>query len=159
METTTLNLNPRPASGAIKNTKRIGRGIGSGHGKTATRGNNGAGQRSGYKKKLGFEGGQMPLIRRLPKFGFKAPFRVEYEEVNVSRIEESVKSGRLPKGETITPALLRATGMIKGGHAPVKILGNGEVSVAFTVQVHKVSKGAAAKIEKAGGKVEAITVA
>src|SRR5947209_13028880 len=158
METKTLILNPRPASGSVKNNKRVGRGIGSGHGKTATRGNNGAGQRSGYKKKLGFEGGQMPLVRRLPKFGFKSPFRIEYEEVNVSRLEESVKSGRLPKGETITPALLRASGMISGGHAPVKILGNGDVTVPFTVQVHKVSKGAAAKIEKAGGKIEAIAV-
>jgi len=158
MEKMTLILNPRPAAGSVKNNKRVGRGIGSGHGNTATRGNNGAGQRSGYKRKLGFEGGQMPLVRRLPKFGFKAPFRIEYEEVNVSRIEESVKSGRLPKGETITPALLRATGMISGGHAPVKILGNGDVTVAFTVQAHKVTKGAAAKIEKAGGKIEAITV-
>jgi large subunit ribosomal protein L15 len=152
----TLILNPRPASGAIKNNKRVGRGISSGHGKTSTRGSNGAGSRSGNKKKPGFEGGQMPLIRRLPKFGFKSPFRIEYEEVNVSRLEESVKSGRLPKDQPITPALLRASGLIKGGHAPVKILGNGDVSVAMTVQVHKISKGAAEKIEKAGGKIEAI---
>ncbi|MEI8134626.1 MAG: 50S ribosomal protein L15 [bacterium] len=152
----TLKLNPRPAAGAIKNNKRVGRGIGSGHGKTSTRGSNGAGSRSGNKRKLGFEGGQMPLSRRLPKFGFKAPFRVEYEEVNVSRLEEAAKSGRLPKGEPITPALLRAVGMITGGHARVKVLGVGDVTVAMTIQVHKVSKGAAAKIEKAGGKIEAV---
>lgn len=152
----TITLNPRPARGAVKNNKRVGRGIGSGHGKTSTRGSNGAGSRSGNKRKLGFEGGQMPLVRRLPKFGFTSPFRIEYEEVNVSRLEESVKSGRLPKGEPITPALLRSTGLIKGGHAPVKILGVGEVSVPMILQVHKVSKGAAAKIEKAGGKIEAI---
>jgi large subunit ribosomal protein L15 len=87
--------NPRPASGAIKSNKRIGRGAGSGHGKTATRGANGAGSRSGYKRKIGFEGGQIPMARRLPKFGFNSPFRTEYEEVNVSRIEEAVKSGKL----------------------------------------------------------------
>ncbi len=153
-----LILNPRPASGAIKSNKRVGRGIGSGHGKTSTRGSNGAGSRSGNKRKLGFEGGQMPLSRRLPKFGFTSPFRIEYEEVNVSRLEESMKSGRLPKGELITPALLRATGMIKGGHRPVKILGNVYVSVVMIVHVHKVSNGAAEKIEKACGKIEAMTI-
>ncbi len=149
-----LILNPRPAIGAVKNNKRVGRGEGSGHGKTSTRGSNGAGSRSGNKSKIGFEGGQMPLARRLPKFGFKAPFRVEYEEVNVSRLEEASKAGRFPKGEVITPALLRATGMVSKSHAPVKILGNGDLSVALNIKVHKVTKGATEKITKAGGTVE-----
>jgi large subunit ribosomal protein L15 len=146
----------RPASGAIKNVKRVGRGQGSGHGKTSTRGSNGAGSRSGAKFKIGFEGGQMPLSRRLPKFGFKAPFHVEYAEVNLDRIEESLKSGRLNASEPITPAILRATGIVATGHIPVKILGNGEISKAVTLKVHKVSKGAQAKIEAAGGKVEGL---
>lgn len=148
--------NPRPAPGAVKKMKRIGRGPGSGHGKTSTRGANGAGSRSGTKEKIGFEGGQMPKARIMPKFGFNSPFRIEYAEVNVSRLEEASKNGRLPKGETITPATLRAIGIIKGGHAPVKILGDGALSVALTVQAHKVTKGAQSKIEAAGGKVETI---
>jgi large subunit ribosomal protein L15 len=151
--------NPRPAKGAVKNVKRVGRGYGSGHGKTSTRGANGAGSRSGNKAKIGFEGGQMPKMRIMPKFGFKAPFRVEYEEVNVSRLEEAAKAGKLPKGQAITPAVLRAIGVISGGHAPVKILGDGTLSVALTVQAHKVTKGAQTKIEAAGGKVELVTAA
>ena len=153
-----LIINPRPSIGATKNVKRVGRGEGSGRGKTATRGSNGAAARSGFKRKIGFEGGQMPLARRLPKFGFKAPFRVEYEEVNVSRLEDAVKSGKLSKGAEITPALLRSTGIVSHGHAPVKILGNGDLSMAFTVKVHKVTKGAADKITKAGGKIESLEV-
>jgi large subunit ribosomal protein L15 len=139
--------------------KRIGRGYGSGHGKTSTRGANGAGSRSGNKAKIGFEGGQMPKMRIMPKFGFKAPFRIEYAEVNVSRLEEAAKAGKLPKGQTITPAILRTVGIITGGHAPVKILGDGALSVALTVQAHKVTKGAQSKIEAAGGKVEVIAAA
>ncbi len=148
--------NPRPAAGAIKNTKRIGRGPGSGHGKTSTRGAKGAGSRAGYKTKMGFEGGQMPMVRIMPKFGFKAPFRIDYAEVNVSRLNEAASAGKLPKGETVTPAVLRAIGVISGGHQPVKILGDGELSVALTVQAHKITKGAQSKIEAAGGKVELI---
>lgn len=151
---TTGNL--RPAGGAIKNVKRVGRGQGSGHGKTSTRGSNGAGSRSGTKFKIGFEGGQMPLARRLPKFGFKSPFSVEYAEVNLGLIEEFLKSGRLSSSEPITPAILRATGIVSKAHIPVKVLGNGEISKAVTVKVHKVSKGAQAKIEAAGGKVEGL---
>jgi large subunit ribosomal protein L15 len=146
--------NPRPASGAIKSNKRIGRGAGSGHGKTATRGANGAGSRSGYKRKIGFEGGQIPMARRLPKFGFNSPFRTEYEEVNVSRIEEAVKSGKLSKSDILTPELLLSRGITSRSYNPVKILGNGDLSIAITVKVQKVSKGAADKIAKAGGKVE-----
>lgn len=149
--------NPRPAPGSIKNTKRIGRGQGSGHGKTATRGSKGAGSRSGYKQKRGFEGGQMPMMRIMPKFGFNSPFRVDYAEVNVSRLEEAVSKGYLPKGEVITPAILRAIGVISGGHQPVKILGDGELKSKLTIQAHKFTKGAQTKIEAAGGKVELLT--
>jgi large subunit ribosomal protein L15 len=148
--------NLRPAIGAIKKVKRVGRGQGSGHGKTSTRGSNGAGSRSGAKFKIGFEGGQMPLSRRLPKFGFKSPFRVEYAEVNLERIEDCLKSGKLTGSEPITPALLRATGIVSKGHVPVKILGNGEITKAVTIKVHKVTKGAQAKIEAAGGTVEGL---
>ncbi len=151
--------NPRPAAGARKNTKRIGRGYGSGHGKTSTRGAKGAGSRYGNKAKIGFEGGQMPMARIMPKFGFTSPFRVEYAEVNVSRLEEAVQAGKISKGATVTPATLRAVGIINGGHAPVKILGDGALTVSLTVQAHKVTKGAVAKIEAAGGKVEALATA
>jgi large subunit ribosomal protein L15 len=145
----------RPALGAVKSNKRIGRGQGSGHGRFATRGMNGASSRSGYKRKVGFEGGQITLARRLPKFGFNSPFRVEYEEVNVSRLQEAINSGAIGKNEVITPELLQATGIVSRSYSPVKILGNGDISVALTVKVQKVSKGAQEKIEKAGGKVEA----
>src|SRR5437773_9432209 len=119
--------NPRPAMGANKTRKRVGRGEGSGHGKTSTRGSNGAGSRSGHKFKAGFEGGQMPLARRLPKFGFHSPFRVEYQVVNVDRIDELIAAGRLPKGEQITPGSLWQAGVISRSNKPVKILGNGEL--------------------------------
>ncbi len=148
--------NLRPAFGSTKKVKRVGRGQGSGHGKTSTRGSNGAGSRSGTKFKIGFEGGQMPLSRRLPKFGFKSPFRVEYAEVNLDRIEECLKSGMISAKEPITPASLRASGIVAKSHIPVKILGNGDITKAVTIKVHKVSKGAQAKIEAAGGKVEGL---
>lgn len=146
--------NPRPASGATKSVKRVGRGQGSGHGKTATRGMNGAKSRSGNKLKAGFEGGQMPLARRLPKFGFKSPFRVEYQILNVDALEACVTNGRLPKGEVITPELLWEAGLINRSKLPVKILGNGEITTAISVRAHKISATAKQKIEAAGGKAE-----
>src|SRR6476469_8417824 len=97
------NMNPRPAAGSTKNVKRVGRGQGSGHGKTSTRGENGAKSRSGHKFKAGFEGGQMPLARRLPKFGFHSPFRTEYQILNLDALEVCVTNGRLPKDQVITP--------------------------------------------------------
>jgi large subunit ribosomal protein L15 len=145
----------RPALGAVKSVKRIGRGQGSGHGRFSTRGMNGAASRSGYKRKVGFEGGQITLARRLPKFGFNSPFRTEYEEVNVSRLQEAIDSGLIVKNEVVTPELLLSTGVVSRSYNPVKILGNGDISVALTIKVQKVSKGAQQKIEKAGGKVEA----
>ena len=149
-----IGNNPRPAKGAVKNTKRIGRGQGSGHGKTAARGMNGAKSRSGHKFKAGFEGGQMPLARRLPKFGFHSPFRVEYQVINIDALENCVKIGRLPAGETITPDLLWEVGLINRATMPVKVLGSGDITTAMNVEAHKVSKSAAEKIEKAGGTVK-----
>ena len=151
-------MNPRPAKGATKNTKRIGRGQGSGHGKTSTRGENGAKSRSGAKFKAGFEGGQMPLARRLPKFGFHSPFRVEFQIINVESLEACVSIGRLPKGETITPELLLAAGLINKTNVPVKVLGAGELKSKINVEVHKISKSAIEKIEKAGGTAKQLFV-
>ncbi|MDP4198832.1 MAG: 50S ribosomal protein L15 [Bacteroidota bacterium] len=146
--------NPRPAVGANKNRKRVGRGEGSGHGKTSTRGSNGAGSRSGNKYRAGFEGGQMPLARRLPKFGFHSPFRTEYQILNVDALEMCIANGRLPQGQTITPDTLWEAGLINRQGMPVKILGNGELSQKLNVQAHKISKSAIEKIEKAGGTAE-----
>jgi len=95
----------------------------------------------------------MPLARRLPKFGFKSPFRVEYQVINLDAIEACVTNGRIPKGEAITPDLLWEVGLVNRSAYPVKVLGTGEITQAVTVQVHRVSKSAQEKIEKAGGKV------
>ena len=143
--------NPRPARGAKKSPKRVGRGEGSGMGKTSTRGSNGAGSRSGNKYRAGFEGGQMPLARRLPKFGFHSPFRTEYQILNVDALEACVTTGRLPKDQTITPDTLWEAGLINRQGMPVKILGNGEITTKVNVQAHKISKSAIEKIEKVGG--------
>ena len=136
---------PRKAS---EKRKRVGRGMGSGMGKTATRGSKGQWSRSGTRLMRGFEGGQMPLHRRLPKRGFKNIFREEYAIVNLDRLAEL--------GETeITPEVLKKAGVIHG-KAPVKILGNGELKTAITVHAHKFSKSAQEKITKAGGKFEVL---
>ncbi len=148
--------NPRPAVGANQNRKRVGRGEGSGHGKTSTRGSNGAGSRSGNRYKAGFEGGQMPLARRLPKFGFHSPHRTEYQVVNIDTLEACVSNGRLPKDQTITPDILWAAGLINRQGMPVKILGNGELKQKVAIEAHKLSKSAVEKIEKAGGTAKAI---
>ena len=139
----------KPAKGATKKPKRVGRGPGSGHGKTSTRGHKGHRQRSGFRAKLGFEGGQMPLVRRIPKRGFTNIFRVDYEIVNVE-----VLSKFKPNTE-VTPELLKEKGIIKGKHR-LKILGNGDISHPLTVKAHKFSKSAREKILKAKGKVEQI---
>src|ERR1019366_4103154 len=138
--------NLRPPKGATHKKKRVGRGPGSGHGKTATRGNKGAQSRSGFRFKRGFEGGQMPLHRRVPKRGFHNPFRVEYEVVNLDTL-----AMRFEAGTVITPDLLREHGLVPGGTSPVKILGRGEVAKALTVRAHKFSGTAAEKIQAAGG--------
>src|SRR5579862_8138274 len=143
--------NLRPPKGAKHAKKRIGRGQGSGNGKTAGRGHKGAKSRSGFHYKRGFEGGQMPLHRRVPKRGFHNPFRIEYEVVNLDLIGE-----KFDAGTTVTPELLRERGFVGGGDRPVKILARGEISKALTVRAHKFSGKAAEKIKAAGGAAEAI---
>jgi large subunit ribosomal protein L15 len=139
-----------PARGAKKRRKRIGRGPGSGHGKTATKGHKGLLARSGGGKRPGFEGGQMPLVRRVPKYGFTNPFRTEYAIVNVKSFEQWTGGG------TITPQALVDAGLVKRKHLPIKILGTGELTKPLVIQAHKFSKSAEAKIQAAGGRVEVI---
>jgi large subunit ribosomal protein L15 len=140
-----------PAPGSRKGPKRVGRGHGSGHGGTSGRGDNGQLSRAGGGKGPGFEGGQNPLYMRLPKLrGFKNRFRTEYVVVNVSRLEE-----RFSAGDTVDIDALHSAGLIKSRTAPVKVLGDGDITKALTVRVDKVSGPAKAKIEAAGGTVEA----
>lgn len=140
----------KPAAGSRKKRMRVGRGPASGKGKTAGRGMNGQLSRSGGGKRAGFEGGQTPLAMRLPKLpGFTNINRVEYLPVNVKRLEEKFEAGDVVNGET-----LKAKGIIKHQDALVKVLGDGDLTKALTVQVDKVSASAKAKIEAAGGKVE-----
>ena len=143
--------NLTPAAGSRKNTKRIGRGQGSGHGKTSTKGHKGAKSRSGHKFKLWFEGGQMPLSRRVPKFGFRSRNREEAQGVNVQSLERLVVEKRL-KGSAVNPELMHSLGLISKKHGPVKILGNGDLKAKLEVSAHAFSKSAIAKIEAAGGK-------
>ena len=140
----------RPKPGSRRARKRVGRGHGSGSGKTAGRGENGAKSRSGFKNKKGFEGGQLPLVRRLPKRGFHNPFSTEWAEVNVDQLV------RFDAGAVVDEAALREAGMIKGRFDKVVILGRGEIDRALTVKVHRVSAGAVSKIEAAGGTVEVL---
>ena len=140
--------NLAPAKGATKNSKRIGRGQGSGKGGTATRGTKGAQARAGYEHKIGFEGGQMPIQRRLPKFGFKNPTRVEYKAINLSDIQALVEAASLTE---INVEDIRNAGLATKNEL-VKILGNGEITAAVTVNADAFSKSAIAKIEAAGGK-------
>jgi len=135
---------------ATEKRKRVGRGMGSGMGKTSTRGHKGQRSRSGSRMIRGFEGGQMPLHRRMPKRGFTNIFRKEFNIVSLERLAELGET-------TINPDVLRKAGVIKTKH-PVKILGDGELKVALTVSAHKFSKSAQEKITKAGGKVEVLTV-
>jgi large subunit ribosomal protein L15 len=146
--------NLRPPRGARRNRKRVGRGPGSGHGKTASRGSKGAKSRSGFRFKRGFEGGQMPLHRRVPKRGFHNPFRVEYAVVNLDTLAEVFEAG-----SSVTPELLRERGLVRQAHVPVKVLGRGEISKQLTVHAHKFSGSAAEKIAAAGGAAELIETA
>ena len=142
-----MNLsNLRAPRKANENKKRVGRGMGSGMGKTSTRGHKGQGSRSGSSLMRGFEGGQMPLHRRLPKRGFTNIFKTEYEVVNLDRL------ATLDATE-ITPEVLRKAGIVTSKNTLVKVLGQGELSKALTVHAHKFSKSAQEKIEKAGGKI------
>ena len=146
-----ISLNSlKPPTGSTHKKKRVGRGPGSGLGKTAGRGEKGQKSRSGYSRKIGFEGGQMPLHRRVPKRGFHNPFRVEYAVVNLDTLAE-----RFEEGMTITPELLRERGL-----APttglIKVLARGDISKRLTVQAHKFSGKAAEKIAAAGGAAEVL---
>ena len=141
----------KPSPGSRRNRKRVGRGPGSGTGKTSGRGEKGQKSRSGYSAKRGFEGGQMPLHRRVPKRGFTNIFRIEYRTVNVDRLNE------LPAGSEVTPESLQKAGLLRKGRKPVKILGNGELKVALNVRAHRYTGSATKKIEAAGGKAEVIS--
>jgi large subunit ribosomal protein L15 len=141
-----------PAKGAKKTRKRIGRGPGSGTGKTAGRGHKGQKSRSGYSRRYGFEGGQMPLVRRIPKRGFTNIFRVEFQVVNLRDLDRVFGDG-----ETVSVEALVEKGLVRGGKRPVKVLGDGELTKKLTVQAHKFSASAKAGIEKAGGSCEVVT--
>jgi large subunit ribosomal protein L15 len=144
-----MNLsNIRAPKKAAENKKRVGRGMGSGMGKTSTRGHKGQRSRSGSRMMRGFEGGQMPLHRRMPKRGFTNIFRQEFNIVNLEKLA-------LLGETTITPDVLRKVGVIKSKH-PLKVLGDGELTIAITVHAHKFSKSAQEKITKAGGKFEVL---
>ncbi|MEQ1895882.1 MAG: 50S ribosomal protein L15 [Vicinamibacterales bacterium] len=147
-----MNLsNLKPAQGSKHSKKRVGRGQGSGQGTQAGRGHKGAQSRSGYKSKRGFEGGQMPLHRRIPKRGFHNPFRIEYAVVNLDVLVE-----RFDAGTVVTPELLRERGIIHGASL-VKVLARGDIAKALTVKAHKFSGKAAEKLAAAGGTAEIIS--
>lgn len=139
----------KPASGSTKGKKRIARGQGSGKGGTATRGHKGAQSRSGYSKKVGFEGGQMPLQRRVPKFGFKNNNKVVMKPINLDDLQTVSESKKLKE---ITPEILRQNGMA-GKNDIIKVLGRGKLSAKLTVKAHKFSKTAQEAIERAGGSI------
>jgi large subunit ribosomal protein L15 len=142
--------NLKPARGAVRSRKRVGRGPGSGLGKTSGRGEKGQKSRSGYSRKVGFEGGQMPLHRRVPKRGFHNRFRKEYAEVNLGRLEA------FDAGTIVTPELLLKRGVIKKLRDGVKVLAKGSLSKALTVRAHKFSAKAQETIAGAGGKAEVL---
>ena len=145
--------NLKPSQGSKKNKKRVGRGHGTGQGAQAGRGHKGAQSRSGFKFKRGFEGGQMPLHRRIPKRGFHNRFRVEYAVVNLDVLSE-----RFDAGTVVTPELLREQGIVRGARQPIKVLARGDVSKKLTVRAHKFSGKAAEKIAAAGGTAEVLAV-
>lgn len=140
----------KPPQGAKTKAKRVGRGPGSGLGKTAGRGHKGQGSRAGGLKAAGFEGGQMPLQRRVPKRGFNNPFRKRYAEVNVRELE------RFAADAVVDETLLRQSGMVKGAWEGVKLLGTGQITKPLVVKVHRCSGAAREKIEAAGGRIEVI---
>ncbi len=142
-----------PAKGSRKRKVRVGRGMGSKMGKTAGAGNKGQQSRRGYSRRRGFEGGQMPLHRRIPKRGFHNPFGVKFSIVNLEELNA------FPAGETVTPELLRAHGFVRRATDPIKVLGDGELKNSLTIHAHAFSASAKEKITKAGGKFEVVQVA
>ena len=147
--------NLKYAEGSRKKRKRVARGEGSGHGGTATRGMNGQMSRSGANHKAWFEGGQMPLQRRIPKFGFTNKFKIYYQVVNVDSLEKVVSSKKLGD-KAITPESLKEYGLISTTKLPVKLLGNGELKTKLKIQVNAFSQSAKEKVEAAGGSIETI---
>jgi len=139
-----------PAKGSRKRKVRVGRGIGSKLGRTSGKGNKGQKSRRGYSRRRGFEGGQMPLHRRIPKRGFHNPFGVAYSIVNLEELNV------FPEGETVTPELLRAHGFVRRATDPIKVLGDGELKTKLTVHAHAFSASAKEKIAKAGGTFEVV---
>jgi large subunit ribosomal protein L15 len=153
-EHNTVSLsNLGPAKGSRKKKVRVGRGIGSKLGKTSGAGNKGQKSRRGYSRRRGFEGGQMPLHRRIPKRGFHNPFTVEFSVINLEELNV------FPAGETVTPELLRAHGFIRRATGPIKVLGDGELKNKLIVHAHAFSASAKEKITKAGGTFEVVKVA
>ena len=146
----TLN-NLHPAKGSTHKKKRVGRGPGSGLGKTAGRGHKGQKSRSGYSSRPGFEGGQMPLQRRLPKRGFTNIFKKEWIEISLAKIEENFQAG-----DTVTPEVLHQRGLIKKAKHDLVILGNGDITKSLNISAHRFTKTAKDKIEKAGGSADVI---
>jgi large subunit ribosomal protein L15 len=142
----------KPAPGAKRTRRRVGRGPGSGAGKTAGKGHKGQKSRSGYSRRFGFEGGQMPLVRRLPKRGFTNNFRVEFQVVNLRDLERAFGDG-----DVVSPAALVEKGLARKGEKPVKILGSGELTKKLSVKAHKFSTSAQASIEKVGGSCEVVS--
>lgn len=145
--------NLKPADGSVKSTKRIARGEGSGHGGTSTRGHKGAKSRSGYKSKIGFEGGQMPLQRRVPKFGFTNPNRVEYNGINLDAIQTLADNGKVK--DTVAIQDLIDNGLVAKKDL-VKILGRGELKAKLTIEAHAFSASAKAAIEAQGGEAKTL---
>ncbi len=148
----------KPAKGATRRNKRLGRGVGSGKGgHSSTRGNKGQKSRTGnHRMPSWFEGGQMPLQRRVPKFGFKNPNRITYNVINLNQLSSHVESGKLSADVSITPDVLIAAGLIRKNDR-VKILGDGELSVALNIEVHAYSQSAKQKIQAAGGSIQPLS--
>jgi large subunit ribosomal protein L15 len=143
----------KPAPGATRTRRRVGRGPGSGAGKTAGKGHKGQKSRSGYSRRFGFEGGQMPLVRRLPKRGFTNNFRVEFQVVNLRDLERVFGDG-----DVVSPESLVDKGLVRKSAQPVKILGSGELTKKLSVKAHKFSTAAQSSIEKVGGSCEVVSL-
>ena len=149
MKLNELSDNP----GARTSRKRLGRGIGSGLGKTSGKGHKGAKARRSNPKPRYFEGGQMPIYRRVPKRGFQNPTRVEYAEVNIGRLQKAIEDGRLDAGKTVDAEALIGSGLVRRALAGIRLLGHGAITSAVTIEVAGATKGAIAAVEQAGGKV------
>jgi large subunit ribosomal protein L15 len=143
----------KPAPGATRTRRRVGRGPGSGAGKTAGKGHKGQKSRSGYSRRFGFEGGQMPLVRRLPKRGFTNNFRIEFQVVNLRDLERVFGNG-----DVVSPESLVDKGLVRKSAQPVKILGSGELTKKLSVKAHKFSTAAQSSIEKVGGSCEVVSL-